>query len=318
MGRSGLKVSEVSLGGWFVAQKNIDDHELTLMLGEALERGVNLIDLADIYDRGGVEERYGELLQGYPRHQLVLSTKCYWPMSQGINDCGLSRKHIHESVHASLKRLKTDYIDIFHCHRFDLETPLDETISAIGDLIRQGKIFYWGVCGWSEQQLRETQRVCQRLNVPAPISHQLLYNLIERGIERQILSASSELGLGVMTWSPLAGGLLARPGSEVHDERSPEQAALLAPWHLNADAPSDVTSSVSAQREEVLSRFTQIAHQEQVTPAQLGLLWALRRPEISSLIIGVSSAIQLQENLSLFDHQVSESAWEHLEEIFPL
>ena len=317
MGRSGLKVSEISLGGWFVSQKTIDDHKLTLLLGEALERGVNLLDLADIYDRGGVETRCGDLLRGYPRHQVVLSTKCYWPMSQGVNDCGLSRKHIYESVHASLRRLQTDYIDIFHCHRFDQDTPLDETIRAIGDLIRQGKILYWGVCGWNEIQLQETQRLCQQLNVPTPISHQLLYNLIERGVEREALSASATFGLGVMAWSPLAGGVLARAQNQRPVDLSPEKESWLTPWTYAFDHSLDTTQSY-IETDNIVSTFIQMADKANLAPAQLGLLWALRRPEVSSLVIGVSSLEQLKENLKIFEHQVSEDTWGDLEELFPL
>jgi len=318
MGRSGLKVSEISLGGWFVTQKKIDDHTLTRLMGEALERGVNLIDLADIYDRGGVEERCGHLLKGYPRHQLVLSTKCYWPMSQGVNDCGLSRKHITESVHASLQRLQTDYLDLFHCHRFDQDTPLEETVYAIGDLIRQGKILYWGVCGWSEVQLQETHTLCKELNVPAPISHQLLYNLIERGVERQLLSASANLGLGVMTWSTLAGGVLTQTHHTHHDGRGHKRNTWLTPWNNALDHLQDSAMSDTVDHQGVLKEFIQLAQQGRLTPAQLGLLWALRRSEVSSLIIGVSSAEQLKENLSIFELDVSKEVWSALDELFPL
>ena len=318
MGRSGLKVSEISLGGWFATPKQFDDHALTRLMSEALERGVNLIDLADIYDRGGVEERYGHLLKGYPRHQVILSTKCYWPMSQGVNDCGLSRKHLHESVHASLQRLQTDYIDLFHCHRFDQDTPLEETIYAIGDLIRQGKILYWGVCGWNEIQLQETHVLCKELNIPTPISHQLLYNLIERGAERQLMTASADLGLGVMTWSTLAGGVLAQTHHTQGDTGNNEKNAWSDPVNNAVDQLKGNPGIDSSDCHSVLTRFTQVAQLSGVSPAQLSLLWSLRRPEVSSLIVGVSAAEQLKENLDIFELEISEDVWGTLDDLFPL
>ena len=193
---------------------------------------------------------------------------------------------------------------------------MDETIGAIGDLIKQGKILYWGVCGWNEQQLQDTLQVCQQMNVPIPISHQLLYNLLERGVERQMLSMSADLGLGVMAWSPLAGGVLAHTQDKRTDPSS-EISPWLAPWnHALTSSQDEVSKGLDA--ESMLSTFQHWADQAQVTPAQLGLLWTLRRAEISSLIIGVSSMAQLKENLAISDYQVSQEIWDRIEEFFPL
>lgn len=340
MGRSGLKVSEISLGGWCLTRGKFDDNEVSLLLSESLERGVNLIDLADIYGGGETEAQLGKLLRGYPRHQLVLATKSYWPMSQGVNDSGLSRKHIFESVQASLRRLQTDYLDLFYCHRFDDETPLEETVSAIGDLIRQGKILYWGVCGWSEAQLSELIQICKQCSVPPPIAHQLLYNLLERGAERKPLSVSAQHGLGVVAWSPLAGGALARPLGErlTIAEREERRATWIAPWSHSLEATSQESSGPLADQSQgspkaslqspselnhehhelLLTRLHQLAKNQGMSAAQLSIAWILRRTEVSSVTTEVSSVDQLRENLESSRDPISNETWATLDSIFEL
>lgn len=320
IGRSGLKVSEISLGGWSSRDQLalLDERSLTHLLHEAFERGVNSIDLADIYAQGEVEALYGRLLRGYPRHQLVLTTKCYWPMSQGINDRGLSRKHIQESITASLKRLQTDYLDLYLCQRFDPDTPLDETVRALGDAIRQGKILYWGVCGWSIPQIEEAIAISDQLGVPRPINHQLIYNLCERGIEHELLPCSAELGLGVSVWSPLAGGLLAHPQGllEVSDQSETWQK----PWRLWLDTlhGTQTGEDAEAQLNEWVERWVGVTKEMELSPAQLALAWTLRREEVATVIVGVSSTVHLQENLALYERSYRKEALEELDTIFIL
>ena len=320
VGESGLRVSELSLGGWSVAQNKLDRQELSRLLSEALERGVNSIDLADIYAQGEVESLCGELLRDYPRHQLVLTSKCYWPMSQGVNDRGLSRKHIHESVAGSLKRLQTDYLDLYYCHRFDAETPLEETVRAIGDLISRGQILYWGVCGWSSKQLKQTIELCRALNVPSPISHQLLYNVLERGAERELLPNTQASGLGVSVWSPLAGGCLARVGGATQDaEGGQSQRKATANGSDRWDSNwSMLRDSDTIQGDSALESFGVLAERVNVTPAQLALSWVLRRVEVSTVVMGVSSLEQLSQNISTIDQAIPEQMWRAIDERFPL
>lgn len=310
LGRSGLKVSEVALGGWFNEGVKNDEWMLNQLLGEALERGVNLIDLADIYGSGETEVLYGRLLKNYPRHQLVLSSKCFWPMSEGVNDCGLSRKHLMESVHGSLKRLKTDYLDIFLCHAEDPETPLEETVRAIADLIRQGKILYWGICGWQAQRVSDVINMCAELNAPQPINHQLVYNLLERHPERVHLKHSAELGLGVTAWSPLAGGILARNGRRRNaSDKSMRSLELMSSlWRVD--------ELRNHHADKVLAIFERLAQEASMTRAQLAISWVLRRQEIASVILGVSSIEQLQDNLAVLELNVPTEILNQLDQLF--
>ncbi len=310
LGHSGLRVSEVALGGFFKDGYELSEWSLAQLTGEALERGVNLIDLADIYHQGKVESVYGKLLSSYPRHQLVIATKCFWPMSQGINDRGLSRKHLVESLHGSLKRLNTDYVDLFMCQAEDLETPLEETVRAMSDLIRQGKTLYWGVCGWSVKRLLQLNALCEQLNAPKPIAQQLAYNLFDRYPEREQLSMCAHLGLGVMTWSPFAGGVLAQGeiggesgGIGLNAQLKRAEQEMLESRYLNANAADS------------LSRLEAISKEYGLTKAQLSLAWALRRSEVSSVILGVSSLEQLQENLKLYEHSVDAALLSRLDNI---
>ena len=298
VGRSGLKVSALSLSGW-LEMSPTSSNTLERVVHVALENGVNFIDLADVYLQGQLESVYGQLLKHYPRHQLVLTSKCAWAMSQGVNDRGLSRKHIIESVHQTLRRLNTDYLDILICHQFDADTPLEETVMALSDLIRQGKILYWGTSTWSPSQLRQAHQIALRENAYAPIMEQSLFNLYEQGIQLEMLSTVRELGMGIATWSPFAGGLLAGKSttqlfketeslSEFHQQST---RAWLHPW----------TDPVSQSKAKALFK---LAQEHQITPAQLTLKWILRQPEVSSVICQTSNPDHLQENIDLFSQSI--------------
>lgn len=312
LGRSGLKVSELALGGWFKEGVTCDERMLHRLLEEALERGINLIDLADIYGNGETEQLFGRLLKNYPRHQLVISTKCFWPMSQGINDCGLSRKHITESVNGSLKRLHTDYIDLFLCHAEDLETPLEETVRAIDTLIRQGKILYWGVCGWQQRSIQYVIELCEELNVPRPINQQLAYNLLERFPEQEQLEYAEHLGMGVTAWSPFAGGILAKSQSQFNqpNRQGTRSEVINSLWKLQ---DLDIRKS-----HRVLESFANLAQDASVTRAQLALFWILRRKEVASVILGMSSSEQLQDNLRVLELEISDDILTRLDQVFTL
>ncbi len=294
LGNSGLKVSELALGAWFRDGLTYDKTSLNHLLGEALEQGVNLIDFADIYGRGETESLYGELLADYPRHQLVLSSKCYWPMSEGANDRGLSRKHLIESVQGSLKRLQTDYLDLYLCHSEDHETPLEETVRAMADLIRRGDILYWGICGWRKASLIELFKLCEALNAPKPICHQMPYNLLESYPEQELLKVSAQLGLGVSAWSPFAGGVLARGPQGSQQQHADLPDAL---WRLQTNQNINVN--------EYFERFEMLASDANMSKAQLALSWVLRREEITNVILGVSSLEQMTENLKVLGQTVS-------------
>ena len=308
LGNSGLKVSELAVGAWFREDFSYDKNSINRLLGEALEQGVNLIDFADIYGQGEVESLCGEVLKDYPRHQLVLSSKCFWPMSEGVNDRGLSRKHIMESVHASLKRLQSDYLDLYLCHAEDQETPLEETVRAMADLIRRGDILYWGVCSWRQHSLFELVQLCDQLNAPRPICHQIPYNLIESYPEKELLNTSARLGLGVQAWSPFAGGVLARGLKQSPVTSQESNVVLDALWRLQADEKKSL--------EDYQQAFEAYAEEASMSCAQLALAWILRREEVSSVILGVSSQEQMTDNLKTLKNTVSPKILDGLSQLF--
>jgi voltage-dependent potassium channel beta subunit len=308
VGRSGLKVSALSLSGWVTSGAGAHSESFSRVLAVALERGVNLIDLADIYGAGAAEVALGERLKGYPRHQLVLSSKCYWPMSEGVNDRGLSRKHIMESVEGSLRRLQTDYLDLYVCHHYDDECPVEETARAMDDLVRQGKVLYWGTSGWAAGQVREAHRVAAHCRGYAPIVEMPLYNLHERAIEGELMGAVGELGAGLIVWSALAGGALTGKYSAEgrHSEEgrdSAEASRWVEPW-------------VRGEAQVKNQRFVHMARELRVAPSQLALAWALRAPVVSSVLMGVTSEAQLIENLGALDVKLSDEQASRLEAIF--
>ena len=206
MGESGLRLSALSLGGWLTFGGSVDEATTGEVVRTAIDSGVNFIDLADVYARGRAEQVVGTLLSDYPRADLVISSKLFWPMSDNPNDRGLSRKHIMESVERTLKNLGSDYLDIYFCHREDPDTPLGETIRAMDDLVRQGKILYWGTSVWGAERLHEAWRLAGRHELYPPLVEQPRYSLLHRGVEKTVLPTASRLGMGLAVWSPLAGG----------------------------------------------------------------------------------------------------------------
>lgn len=304
IGKSGLKVSMISIGGWLTAGSVVDESKFHQILHGAFERGVNFLDLADIYARGEAEVVCGRFLVDYPRHQLVLSSKCFWPMSEGINDRGLSRKHIVESVEKTLRRLGTDYLDLYFCHRFDPDSPLDETIRAMEDLIRQGKILYWGTSVWSSSQLREANRIAGHYNAYQPIVEQPMYNLYERGIELEVMPTVKDLGMGLVVWSPLAGGVLTGKYSEG------------IPKGTRGDTTHWLDAWLDEESQKKNQRFVQLAREVGVKPGQLALAWILKHPEISSVITGATSIEQLNENLDVLSFDLSDEVFHQLNSIF--
>ena len=304
VGRSGLKVSVLSLGGWLTAGGSVEEHTFRSILDHAIGRGINFIDLADSYARGGAEALVGRWLRGRERHELVISSKAFWPMSEGINNRGLSRKHLFESVERSLQRLGTDYLDLFFCHRFDPETPLEETIRALEDLIRQGKILYWGTSVWSASQLREAQLIAERFGAYAPIVEQPMYNLFERGIEREVLPTTKRLGMGLVVWSPLAGGALTGKYLEhIPNESRGAQTRWLSRW-LERDA------------QEKVKLLRALAERKGAPTGALALAWLLHQPSVSSVITGASTRGQLEENLRALELELSAGELEEIDSIF--
>lgn len=309
LGRTGLRVSSVGLGTWLTFGGRVDDRAASALVRRAVELGVNLFDTADVYENGRAEEALGRALEGIPRKDIVLATKCFFPMGPGPNDRGLSRKHIDESCYASLRRLRTDYLDLFQCHRFDPDTPLEETVRAMDDLVREGKILYWGVSLWSADQIEEAVAMARDLGAYAPVSDQPPYSLLERTIEAEVLPACARHGLGVLAFSPLAQGALTGK----YGAGAPPDGSRAADRQRN----QFIQKHLEAPKLERIARFKALADKAGISPARLALAWILRRPELSSVLVGATKVSQLEENVSASGLALDPHLGEALDVLFP-
>ncbi|MFO7320517.1 MAG: aldo/keto reductase family protein [Chloroflexota bacterium] len=305
LGSAGVKVSAISLGAWLTYGSNlVSEEQAAACIRRAIEHGINFIDVADIYSEGRAEEVVGRVIKDYKRSDLVISTKAYWPMSDNINDRGLSRKHIVESVEKSLKRFQTDYIDIFFCHRFDEETPVEETVRAIDDLIRQGKILYWGTSMWNAAQLQEALCVSRMVNANRPVVEQPEYNMLDRDfVEGQLDQFALANGIGLVVWSPLAQGILT---GKYNDGIPEDSRVALIDW-VKEYATQDKLDKARA--------ISQLAAEMGVTPAALALAWTLKNPAVSSAITGASRPEQVDQNVKALEVEITPEIDERIEAI---
>ncbi len=306
MGRSGLKLSSVSLGGWITFGGTIDEDAARAIVRTAVDGGVNYLDFADVYALGKAEEVMGRMLSDYKRSDLVLSSKCFWPMGDGPNDRGLSRKHIAESVEASLKRMGVDYLDLYFCHREDPETDMEETARALDDLIAAGKILYWGTSVWSAGKLKEASDVCDKRNLVAASVEQPPYSLMDRGIEAEVLPEVRKQGMGVVCWSPLAGGLLT--GKYDSGE---------VPIGSRADVTSWLDGQLTPENVQRLAAFSGIARELGREPSQLALAWVLHQDGITSVITGATRPEQVTMNLKAASIELGADVLARLSDLFP-
>ena len=310
LGESGLKVSTISIGSWLTFGSSVRDPDTERLIEMAYERGVNFFDTADVYMHGRAETAVGEALRTLPRHLVVVATKCFFPMSEGPNDRGLSRKHVFESVEGSLARLGTDYIDLHQCHRPDPETPIEETVRAYEDLIRQGKVLYWGVSEWPAEAIEEACRIADRRNGYAPISNQPQYSILRRGIEQEVLPVCEREGLSQVVFSPLAQGALT---GKYSGGRRPEASRA-------ADGERNRFMS-DFLRPEVLGRVDQLeplAEECGLSMAQLALAWCLRQPGVASTIVGVTRPAQLEDNLAAAEAVLPPDVCKRIDDLFPV
>ncbi|MHB1627997.1 MAG: aldo/keto reductase family protein [Bacilli bacterium] len=290
LGRAGVKVSEISLGSWLTYGGSVGQDTAIACVHRAYELGINFFDTANAYDRGAAETVLGQALRNFPRDSYVLATKAFWPMGDGPNDRGLSRKHIIEQCNASLQRLGADYVDLWQCHRYDPETPLDETLRAIDDLIRQGKVLYAGVSEWSPVQIADALHTADRLGLDRIVSNQPQYSMLERYIEADIIPLCEREGVGQIVWSPLGQGMLT--GKYKPGETAP----------ADTRAGSDRTAKIIGRlmTEENFARVEKlrtISNRRDISLAQLALAWILRQSNVSSAIIGASRPEQIEENV---------------------
>ncbi|HEY9732948.1 MAG TPA: aldo/keto reductase family protein [Drouetiella sp.] len=309
LGKWGVKVSEVGLGSWLTYGGSVDEKSTAKQIHYAFEQGINFFDTANVYAHGASEVAVGKAIKTFSRDAIVLATKVYFPMGQGPNDKGLSRKHIFEQCHASLKRLQQDYVDLYQCHRFDVDVPMYEIVRAMDDLIRQGKILYWGVSEWRAEQIEDAVQTALSMNAMPPVSNQPQYNMLARDIEKEVIPTSRKLGLGQVVFSPLAQGVLT--GKYKPDQPFPSDSRA-------ADNRNNVfmvgRSLMARETLELVQKLEPIAAELKVTMAQLALAWCLRLPEISSVIIGATKSSQIQDNIQASAIELSKEAVDRIEE----
>ncbi len=308
LGRSGLRVSEVSLGSWLTFGATVDVPATKAIVRAALDAGIQFFDTADVYATGAAEEALRSALDGIPRHQLVIATKAFFPMSEDPNDRGLSRKHLFESVHASLRRLGTDYLDLHQCHRADETVPIEETVRAYDDLIRQGKVLYWGVSEWNPQQIEAALGAADRCGADRPVSSQPQYSILRRGIERGVLPLCAREGIGQIVWSPLAQGVLTgkyKPGERPTGTRAadPFQSRFMEAF---------LTDDTLARVEQLRPLAADLG----LTMAQLALAWCLRHEHVSSVIVGATRAEQLAETTRAAGVRLPEESVDAIDKLF--
>ena len=309
LGKSGLTVSEIGLGAYLTYGEKLDFASSQRCIRRAFDLGINLFDTADVYAKGEAERFLGRALKEFPRNRIVLATKCFFPMSEDPNDRGLSRKHIVESVERSLNNLQGETVDLFQCHRFDSETPLEETLQVLGDLVRQGKILYWGVSRWSQQQMGEAVRLCGQLHSPLPISNQVPYNILYRECEAGILPACEELGIGVLAYAPLAQGVLTGKYSGGH---IPQGSRASDPHREKGMYDMSGETLAKVDRLKILAR-------EMGLPlAQLALAWCLRRSTVSSVLMGATRPEQIEENMLASGLRLTQEILHRIDEILVL
>jgi len=309
LGNSGLKVSTVALGSWLTYGSGVDRERTAACVRRALELGVIFIDTADIYAKGAAEEVLGEVLTTVKRSDIVLASKAFWPMSDNPNDKGLSRKHLFESIDGSLRRLRTDYLDLYQCHRFDPETPVAETVRAMGDLIAQGKVLYWGVSCWTAEQIAQACTLSDQLGVPRPISNQPPYSLLQRYIEAEVVPQSQRLGLSQVVFSPLAQGVLTGKysgGARPAGSRGADESRNM---FMGDDLHPDVLRRVD--------EMVEIAHGLGTTPARLALAWALRHENVASVIVGATKVSQVEDNVAAAELSLDDEVVGRLNGLFP-
>lgn len=289
LGHSGLKVSEISLGSWITFGSQVQEQAASELIHAAYEQGINFFDNADMYANGQAEIIMGQAIKDLPREALVLSSKVFWPTMPGPNGRGLSRKHIRESIDASLKRMGTDYLDLYFCHRYDPDTPIEEVVRTMDDLIHQGKILYWGTSEWEAAQIALAIGTARQYGLNPPTVEQPQYNIFHRErVEVELSPICKDYGIGMVTWSPLYYGLLS--GKYNDGIPSGSRASL--------ENMGWIRDSITPERIAMVRRLTALAQEQELTTAQIAIAWILRRKDVSSVITGATRIEQLDENLA--------------------
>ena len=307
LGHSGIKLSVIGLGSWLTFGKDVDRDTTRTCVLRAWERGVNFIDTANIYARGAAEDVLGPILKELNRDELVLATKVYFPMGDGVNERGLSRKHIRDQVHHSLRRLQVEYVDLYQCHRYDTTTPIEETCEMMNDLVRAGKILYWGTSEWNADQIAAAVNLCRARGWAVPVSNQPQYSALYPRVEERVLPVCAEYGIGNVVWSPIAMGVLSGKYTDASHPPSGTRAA-----GENRDMMSDFFNQPVL---DAVAKLKPIADREGVSMVQLALAWVLRQPAVTSAIVGATKVAHVDDNVAAGDLQLDQSVFDEMNRI---
>ncbi|GIL34034.1 aldo/keto reductase family protein [Phycicoccus sp. DTK01] len=308
LGNSGLKISEITYGNWLTHGSQVENEAATACVRAALDHGISTFDTADVYANTKAESVLGEALKGERRESLEIFTKVYWPTGPGgKNDTGLSRKHIMESINGSLQRLQTDYVDLYQAHRYDTETPLEETMQAFADVVRQGKALYIGVSEWTADQIRAGHALAKDLGIQL-ISSQPQYSMLWRVIEPEVVPACEELGIGQIVWSPIAQGVLT-------GKYKPGEAPPAGSRATDVKGGADMIKRF--MDDELLTRVQKlqpIADEAGLTMAQLAIAWVLQNDNVSAALVGASRPEQVESNVKAAGVTLEPSAMQAIDD----
>ena len=307
LGHSGLRLSVLGLGSWLTFGSTVDRDATRACVVRAWERGVNFFDTANVYAHGAAEATLNPILKDLDRDALVLASKVYFPTGEAVMQRGLSRKHIRDQVDRSLRRLGLEYIDLYQCHRYDVTTPVEETCAMMNDLVRAGKILYWGVSEWNADQIAAAAAVCAARGWAMPVSNQPQYSALWRRIEARVLPACRQYGLGTVVWSPLAMGILT---GKYTDARRPP-AGTRAAGHAKEMMEDYFNQPVL----DAVQRLLPLARESGCTLAQLALAWSLRDENVTSAIVGASRVEHLDENLAAGDLDIDSKIFDEMNRI---
>ncbi|REE86138.1 voltage-dependent potassium channel beta subunit [Paenibacillus taihuensis] len=305
LGKSGVKVSEISLGSWLTYGGYVERENAVKSIETAYGLGINFFDTANVYERGAAEILMGETLRAFPRESYVLATKVFGQMGEGPNDRGLSRKHIIEQCHASLKRLGAEYIDLYYCHRFDPNTPMEETLRALDDLVRQGKVLYVGVSEWTASQMAEAHAIADRYLLDRIVANQPVYNMFNRYIEKEVIPYGERGGIGQVVFSPLAQGLLTGKYASAQNLPADSRASKL----------EGMRKGITEEKIAKVQQLSEVAAELNLTVGQLALAWILRQDNVSSALVGASRPEQVEENAKAAGVILSSDVIGHIESI---
>ncbi len=307
LGQSGLLVSEIAYGNWITHGSQVEKDAAIACVRAAIEEGITTFDTADVYAGTRAEAVLGKALAGERRESLEVFTKVYWPTGPGPNDRGLSRKHIVESIDGSLRRLRTDYVDLYQAHRYDVETPLEETMLAFADIVRQGKALYIGVSEWTAEQIGRAAALARELRVPL-VSNQPQYSMLWRVIEAEVIPASERAGIGQIVWSPIAQGVLT--GKYLPGQPPPKGS--------RATDESGAQFMTRLMTDAVLTRVQKlkpIAQEAGLSMAQLAVAWVLQNRNVASAIVGASRPEQVRDNAKAAGVRLDGAVMERIDDV---